>query len=230
MRTLRAQPHGKPALVVVDTVSRALPGADENLQKDMTLFVKACDVVRDAFGCAVLGVHHAGKSGDMRGSTVLRGAGDFVFRLTRKEGATIGHLACEKQKDGPDGWNEPYRFSTVGLDGDQASLVATRADIAIGPAAVMTPDLSASVLADMAKAWASGQPWSMAPQSKERYAVRRMVTDHGFTAEKAEDILSVWEGSGLIRKEVVSAKTRVSGFRVVGDITGQPVRNDDIFG
>lgn len=60
--------------------------------------------------------------------------------------------------------------------------------------------------------------------------MRRMVADHGFTAEKAEDILSVWEGSGLIRKEVVSAKTRVSGFRVVGADLGQPVRNDDIFG
>jgi hypothetical protein len=110
VRTLRTVQAGAPALIVVDTVSRALPGADENLQKDMTLFIRACDVVRDVFGCAVLGVHHAGKNGDMRGSTVLRGAGDFVFGLTRKEGATVGQLACEKQKDGPDGWKEPYRL------------------------------------------------------------------------------------------------------------------------
>jgi hypothetical protein len=230
MRTLKQQPHGNPALIVVDTVSRALPGADENLQKDMTLFVKACDVVRDAFKCAVLGVHHAGKSGDMRGSTVLRGAGDFVFRLTRKEGATVGQLSCEKQKDGPDGWQEPYRFATVGLDGEQTSLVASRADMSVGPSITMTPDLSATVLAAMQKAWEDGQPWSMAPQAKERFAVRRMVQDHGFAADKAEDILSVWEGSGLIRKEVVSAKTRVSGYRVVRDGGGQTVQNEGIFG
>ena len=31
--------------VFVDTVSRVLPGSDENLQKDMTLFVAACDAV-----------------------------------------------------------------------------------------------------------------------------------------------------------------------------------------
>ena len=230
MRTLRQQPHGAPALVVVDTVSRALPGADENLQKDMTLFVKACDVVRDAFKCAVLGVHHAGKSGDMRGSTVLRGAGDFVFRLTRKEGATVGHLACEKQKDGPDGWTEPYRFTTIGLDDGQSSLVAARADIGVGPAVSVTPGLTAIILAEMAKAWGEGRPWSMAPQAKDRFAVRRMVTDHGLTAAKAEDLLSVWEESGLIRKEVYSAKNRIVGYRVVAAGVGLSVQNDDLFG
>jgi hypothetical protein len=94
----------------VDTVSRALPGADENLQKDMTLFVSACDALRGALGGGVLGVHHAGKSGDMRGSTVLLGAGDYVLRLDREEGERVGFLRCEKQKDGPDGWQDAYRF------------------------------------------------------------------------------------------------------------------------
>ena len=41
---------GPIAAVFVDTVSRVLPGAEENLQKDMTLFVKACDAVRERFG------------------------------------------------------------------------------------------------------------------------------------------------------------------------------------
>lgn len=228
-RTLARIPFGKPAMIVVDTVSRALPGADENLQKDMTLFVRACDAVKDLFGCAVLGVHHAGKNGDMRGSTVLRGAGDFVFGLTRKEGATVGHLACEKQKDGPDGWKEPYRFDVVQLGDGQSSLVACRADMSVGPSIKLTPDLSAVVLADMRKAWDAGRPWSRMPQSKERYAVRRMVTDHGFSAEKAEEILATWEGSGLIRMAVRSAKTKLTGYEVAGDL-GQDVRNDGIFG
>lgn len=230
IRTLRSIPVGPPALIVVDTVSRALPGADENLQKDMTLFVQACDAVKEKFNCAVIGVHHAGKSGDMRGSTVLRGAGDFVFRLTRKEGATVGQLVCEKMKDGPDGWSEPYRFDTVTLGDGQSSLVPARSDMSVGPSVTMTPDLSAAVFEAMEKAWEAGQPWSMAPQTKERFAVRRMVQDHGFTADRAEDILSVWEGSGLIRKEVVSAKTRVSGYRVVRGGGGQTVQNEGIFG
>jgi hypothetical protein len=228
-RTLARIPFGKPALIVVDTVSRALPGADENLQKDMTLFVRACDAVKERFGCAVLGVHHAGKNGDMRGSTVLRGAGDFVFGLTRKEGATVGRLKCEKQKDGPDGWEDPYRFDTIALDDGQSSLVPARADASIGPSVKLTPDASARVLDDMRKAWEAGRPWSKSPQAKERFAVRRMVADHGFTAEKAADTLELWEASGLITMAVYSAKARVKGYQVTGAI-GQVVQNEGIFG
>jgi hypothetical protein len=46
----------------------------------------------------------------MRGSTVLLGAGDYVLRLDREEGEKVGFLRCEKQKDGPDGWQDAYRF------------------------------------------------------------------------------------------------------------------------
>jgi hypothetical protein len=111
VRTARSAGLPRVDLTIVDTVSRALPGADENLQKDMTLFVSACDALRAALGGGVLGVHHAGKSGDMRGSTVLLGAGDYVLRLDRGEGEQVGFLRCEKQKDGPDGWHDAYRFA-----------------------------------------------------------------------------------------------------------------------
>lgn len=120
--TLRARVSGQLALLIVDTVSRALPGADENLQKEMTLFVAACDALRHEFGCAVLGVHHAGKSGTMRGSTVLEGAGDFIFQLVREKGNPQGTLWCSKQKDAPDGWAEDYTFETKG-----PSLIVSRA-------------------------------------------------------------------------------------------------------
>jgi hypothetical protein len=113
VRTARSAGLPRVDLTIVDTVSRALPGADENLQKDMTLFVSACDALRGALGGGVLGVHHAGKSGDMRGSTVLLGAGDYVLRLDRAEGEKVGSLRCEKQKDGPDGWHDAYCFTPV---------------------------------------------------------------------------------------------------------------------
>lgn len=227
LRTVRLAGF-KPALVVVDTVSRAMPGADENLQKDMTLFVKACDRVRDEFACAVLGVHHAGKSGDMRGSTVLRGAGDFVFRLERKERASIGMLHCEKQKAAEDGWEEPWRFDVVDLGDGQSSLVAERGDAALGDGAVLTPDVAGRVLGAMKSAWDSGSPWSRAPQSGERYAVRRMVADFNFKGDVAEEMLRMWEAMGVIATETRSAKRRISGYKV-GEIHGQAVQSGDIF-
>ena len=213
VRTIEAL--GVPvAFVVVDTVSRAMPGADENLQKDMTLFVAACDRVRDRFRCAVLGVHHAGKSGDMRGSTVLRGAGDYVMRLERKRGATVGTLAMEKQKAAPDGWDYQIAFGVVGLDDGQSSLVPSRLEMTIGPGADLTPDVAARALAAMRAAWDAGEPWSKAPQAKERYSIRRMVADHGFKADAAEDTLRVWESSGLITVALRDAKRRISGYQV----------------
>ena len=60
---------GQIAAVFVDTVSRVLPGAEENLQKDMTRFVEACDAVRNKFGATVIGIHHTNYAGGIRGST-----------------------------------------------------------------------------------------------------------------------------------------------------------------
>lgn len=132
LRTVEKTVAGPIDMVVVDTVSRVMPGADENLQKEMTLFVKACDALQDALGCIVLGVHHSGKQGDMRGSSVLKGAGDFVFKLEKSQAADTVNLHCEKQKDAPDGWSEKYRLSQVEWsdgEGNHSSLVPKRMQV-----------------------------------------------------------------------------------------------------
>lgn len=117
---------GRPALVVVDTVSRALPGADENLQKDMTLFIAACDRIRQQYQCAVMGLHHASKSGTaLRGSSVIEGAGDFIMLMERdKTSGLVGEMTMLKQKAASDGWSYPFvlepqvlAFSDAGAGG-----------------------------------------------------------------------------------------------------------------
>jgi hypothetical protein len=215
IRTVRRAVQRRPCLVVVDTVSRAMPGADENLQKEMTLFVRACDRVKDAFQCAVLGVHHAGKSGDMRGSTVLRGAGDFVFKLERAKGASIGQLTCEKQKDAPDGWTEPYAFEKVALDDGQSSLVAGRAALPGGRSGPMTPSSAMLVLGGMKAAWDAGEPWGKTRRAGVNYAADRMVRDYGLTAEQAESYLDLWLRDGTVALAEVSRKTKRVGYQVL---------------
>jgi len=54
---------GRPALVVIDTLTRTLNG-DENSPADMAKFVSGCDELRDETGAAVLVVHHEGKTQD----------------------------------------------------------------------------------------------------------------------------------------------------------------------
>lgn len=210
---------GRCALVVVDTVSRAMPGADENLQKEMTLFVRACDRVKEEFRCCVLGVHHAGKNGDMRGSTVLRGAGDFVFKLERARGATRGRVLCEKQKDGEDGWAEGLVLERVVLPDGETSLVPSVVplDGATGGVDAVT---AGEIVEAMQRAWDEGAPWSDAPQTRKegRFAGEIMLRRYGVESEDALNALELWKRIGIIRMEIFDPHSKRRGLKVIGQL------------
>jgi hypothetical protein len=95
-----ADAEGTPiALVVIDTVARAIPGADENSAQDMGRFVAAIEHIKSQVACHVHGVHHSGKDPDRgaRGSSALLGAVDTMIRVTREEDQVT--VEVEKQKD-----------------------------------------------------------------------------------------------------------------------------------
>lgn len=216
LRTVKSLDTGPIDLIVVDTVSRAMPGADENLQKEMTLFVKACDALKDATGASVLGVHHAGKSGDMRGSSVLRGAGDFVFRLARKKGADRAYLTCEKQKDAEDQWTEAYALRKVSYEHAEAghgqSLVPQRLEANEAEETKLTSDLQTRILSAVQAAWEAGEPWSKAARARERYAVRRMVSEFDIAGDVAETWLAMWLDLGVLEERVKDARRHLKGL------------------
>lgn len=88
---------GEPQLVVIDTVARCMVG-DENSAQDVGAVIRGVDHLRAKLGCAVLLVHHTGKSGETeRGSSALRAASDCMIRTTR-DGPQIT-IDCDKQKD-----------------------------------------------------------------------------------------------------------------------------------
>jgi len=213
VRTLRTAIAAPVAAVIVDTVSRAVPGADENLQKEMTRFVQACDLIKREFECVVLGVHHASRNGNMRGSTVLQGAGDFVFRMDCKKGALAGRLVCEKQKDAPDGWSDAYRFEVVHFGDGASSLVPVRAQ---GSGSTeFTPELEQRILDAIAADWDAGKPWAKAKQSTDRWAPRRLHLDFGFPIDEAERIIDLLVSAKSITLAVVDRKTKRQGYRVI---------------
>ncbi len=229
-RTVAAANLGPLDMIVVDTVSRVLPGADENLQKEMTLFIRACDALMDTFRCVVLGVHHAGKAGDMRGSSVLKGAGDFVFSLKREPGEKVGRLYSEKQKDAVDGWSSSQSFTSIALvdangevDGG-TSLIVQASAAPNGVSELASSGEAAKVLQAMRAAWEKGEPWGAHPRSGDRWAVKKMASgESGIRAEDARDLLALWESVGAIRVAIVDAKTKVKGYEVVavGDKTSE---------
>jgi len=218
-RSIRQSVVGPIAAIFVDTVSRAIPGADENLQKEMSKFIEACETVKRGASCAVIGIHHTNKAGDMRGSGVLDGGLDFIFKLTRAKGATIGKLYCEKMKDGPDGWFDHFSFDEVTTPEGKTSMVPTRVSGAHESGSELTPEITRKVLEAIDTAWNAAEPWALAPQAKDRYAVRRLVQDFKFDMSEAEEAMHVWVGSGLIRMDRLSARNKRMGLRLVNKPT-----------
>ena len=117
MKTLRAiaDEQGPIAAVVVDTVSQAMPGADENGSDGMTAFVAACQRIRHEFDCSVVAVHHSGKNVDLgaRGHSSLRAAVDVEIRVTGAEGTRTAELT--KVRDGGIGLQIPFNLRVIPL-------------------------------------------------------------------------------------------------------------------
>ncbi len=74
-----------PKVVVIDTMNYSLGTAKENDSNDMTeYFRRIANTMIRRFGCTVVLVHHTSKNGlDIRGSSVIRGALDSLFFVSR---------------------------------------------------------------------------------------------------------------------------------------------------
>lgn len=90
-----SEDRGNIVLIVIDTLSRAIAGADENSAKDMTAFVGNCDRLRSVTGAHVCIVHHTGKdtAKGARGHSSLRAATDTEIEISN------GAARVTKQRD-----------------------------------------------------------------------------------------------------------------------------------
>lgn len=221
--TLCEQLGELPVAIYVDTVSRVLPGADENLQKDMTLFIKACDEVRETFGATVIGVHHTSRAGNLRGSTVFDGAGDFLFGIEREEGETIGTMTAKKIKAAQDGWKQAFELveTPVGDIKATKSLVAVACEQKAPEKDAWPPkDVCRKVLSEISQAWSSGNPWSSMPQTraKGRYAPALMKTQFDIPEKVAQLMIQTWLQTKVLSYEMASKVTKMQGLKVIGSI------------
>ena len=119
--------HENYALVVIDTVARAMSGTNENAQENATAFTRMVDDIRRELGASVLALHHTGH-GDQdraRGSSAFLGDPDTLFMAHRAEKG-LTRVSMTKQKDA-DTWEEPRwaRLEAVNLGDGRDSLVAT---------------------------------------------------------------------------------------------------------
>jgi hypothetical protein len=123
VRTTTGQPV---RLIVIDTLARAMGGGDENSAKDMNIFIRACDRVRDATGATVLIVHHSGKSrqSGARGSSALLGAVDTAIEVVN-DGGSVRTAKVVKQKDGAAGVAFSFVLQVVEVGRDEDGEIIT---------------------------------------------------------------------------------------------------------
>lgn len=102
-------------LVVIDTLSRALAGGNENAPDDMGALVANMDRVKAETGAAVLFVHHSGKdqARGARGHSLLRAAVDTEIEVVDSDGAKMATIV--KQRDMEKGGVFPFQLDVVEL-------------------------------------------------------------------------------------------------------------------
>ena len=91
----------KPTLIVIDTLSRAMAGGNENSSEDMGALVRHGDLLRELTGAHVLWVHHCGKDAarGARGHSLLRAATDTEIEVTQDKPTGIRNVRITKQRD-----------------------------------------------------------------------------------------------------------------------------------
>ncbi len=108
-----------PAVIVIDTLRRSLEGSESD-DEDIAAYVGAADRVREAFGCAIVIVHHSGlETGRPRGHTSLGAAVDAQLACTKDRSGKVT-IEVQLMRDGPEGeiLHGQLREVDIGFDDD----------------------------------------------------------------------------------------------------------------
>lgn len=113
-----------PTFTIIDTLNKNFGAGNENDTKDMTMFTRALDVIKELTNGAAMTVHHTGKDLEKgpRGNITLGNSVEFMISVEEyndREGVVI---KCRKAKDAA--FFAPYvaKSEVVG-EGDDSSLV-----------------------------------------------------------------------------------------------------------
>ncbi len=140
VREAERQTEKKAALIVIDTLSRAMAGGDENSSIDMGALVKNCDDIRAATGAHLLLVHHSGKdkAKGARGHSLLRAATDTELEVVNSR------IVTRKQRDMDFAPEIGFVLKSVELGVDASGNAQHSAIVALGAAAPQGERVSAA--------------------------------------------------------------------------------------
>jgi len=110
-KRLEEESESKMRLVVIDTVSRALAGGNENSSEDMGALVQNVLHIQEGTGAHVLLTHHVPHDQNrMRGHGALLAACDTTLRI---EGGDLRTATVEKTNDGAEGERVAFAIESI---------------------------------------------------------------------------------------------------------------------
>jgi hypothetical protein len=116
----------KCGVVVIDTLNRASPDADENSSRDMSSLIAAVDKIQRAISGLVILVAHSGKqaTNGIRGHSSLLAALDASIEVVLKNDKR--YLRLDKVKEGIDGIKRDFKLLPVvtGIDEGGADITS----------------------------------------------------------------------------------------------------------
>ena len=113
--------HGNINMIVVDTLSRAMAGGNENGPEDMTRLIGNLDTLRDLTDAHIMVVHHSGKdtAAGARGHSSLRAATDTEIELEVDEsGMRIAKTTKQRDMEPKPPFGFTLRVHELGNDED----------------------------------------------------------------------------------------------------------------
>jgi AAA domain len=120
----------KVILIVIDTVSRALCGGDENSPKDMGALVGNLGRIQEATGAHIALLHHVPHEADrMRGHGSLFGAVDTTVHIVKGVATRSGTVV--KDNDGSDGQRVDFILESVEISRDPDTGQETTAPVVL---------------------------------------------------------------------------------------------------
>ncbi len=94
-----------PVLIIIDTLSRCIPGADENSAQTMSEVLGFCTKLQESYATTVMLLHHppVKETGRGRGSGVIRGGIDTEINMSigevQQDHSALTKVCVTKQKD-----------------------------------------------------------------------------------------------------------------------------------
>lgn len=208
MAALMADDGHRLGLVVFDTLSRCIPGVDENNSVDMSRAFTALDRLGRELGVLILIVAHFGKSGaerGIRGWSGMDANSDATITLERDaDDPDLRTLTFAKVKNGVDGGKLSFRLESVDLgitdeDGDPISSCV--------PAYEQAPD----GVAKPKKRRALSAPALIVLQALKH------VTDHGATHPIPPNVAGAKPYWRAVTSDDVRARAKTTGLAADGD-------------